>query len=230
MVRRIIYTVFCLAIVNHAIAQQSEIDSLQKMLGNTQNDTVKLVLFRNIARIYSEMNPDSAFYYAEKSLSLARELNFKLEEGSALREMGYSLLNMGNYPRALQTALSAFAIMEDPKSEQNILTGNYPGDDALTNRGVSPNAQRLGELAFTHQIMGVLYSNMNNFEKALHHHILARQNAEEAGNTPLQSIINMTMARAYLNLKKTDSALISEKRLMNRLCNQGLKNTWEVSC
>ena len=223
MVNRIIYTVLFVITLKFAVAQQHEIDRLQEELRNTQNDTVKLVLFRNISRIYSEMNPDSAFYYAEKSLSLARELNFKLEEGSALREMGYSLLNMGNYPRALQIVLSAIAIMEDPKSEQNILAGKYQGDDALINRELSPYAQRLGELGFTHQIMGVLYSNMNNYEKALHHHILARQYAEQAGNIPLQSIINMTMARAYLNLKKSDSALVSEQKAYEQAMQSGFK-------
>jgi hypothetical protein len=50
--------------------------------------------------------------------------------------------------------------------------------------------------------MGVLYANSDNYEKALTHHELGRYNAELSGNRPLQSIINMTMARAYLSLKK----------------------------
>ncbi|HEY5968840.1 MAG TPA: ATP-binding protein [Chitinophagaceae bacterium] len=192
-----------------AVAQQEYIDSFRIKASSTSNDTIQLILLRNIARSYSELNPDSSFFYAEKALKVARKLNLKLDEGSALREMGYALLNRANYPRSLQTLLSSRAILENPKSELKVLVGKFPGDDELMYRSAPPHKQRLSELAFLYQIMGVLYANSNNDEKALLHHEIGRQNAEESGNLPLQSIINMTMARAYLNLKKVDSALIS---------------------
>ena len=192
-----------------AVAQQEYIDSFKIKASSTSNDTIQLILLRNIARSYSELNPDSSFFYAEKALKVARKLNLKLDEGSALREMGYALLNRANYPRSLQTLLSSRAILENPKSELKVLVGKFPGDDELMYRSAPPHKQRLSELAFLYQIMGVLYANSNNDEKALLHHEIGRQNAEESGNLPLQSIINMTMARAYLNLKKVDSALIS---------------------
>jgi len=206
-----------------AVAQQAYIDSFRKKVSLTNNDTIQLVLLRNIARSYSELNPDSAFFYAEKVLKIARKLNLKLDEAGALREMGYALLNRANYPRSLQTSLSSMAILEDPKSEQRVLVGKFPGDDELMYRTASPHKQRLSELAFTHQIMGVLYANSNNYEKALIHHEHARLNAEMSGNLPLQSIINMTMARAYLNLKKVDSALISEQLAYEQVMQTGFK-------
>src|SRR5688572_5705844 len=224
MVKRIVYTVFFVAVVGVSTAQQNFIDSLKKIISTTENDTLKLAVLRNMARIYSEINPDSAFNYAENSLSIARRLNLKLEEVSALREMGYALMNMGNYPRSLQAVLSALAIVEDPKSEKRVLTGKFPGDDGLTNRSTNPHAQRMSELGFTHQIMGVLYSNTHNHEKALFHHLQARQSAEQSGNIPLQSIINMTLGRTYLNLKKPDTALISEQKAYDLAIKSGFKN------
>jgi signal transduction histidine kinase len=190
-------------------AQQINIDSLRQEANSTQNDTIKLILLSNVARIYAELNPDSAYYYAEKSLLIARQLHLKLDEGVALREMGYAFLNRGNYPRALQILLSGMDILENPRSEQGALVVKYPGDDELNYRNASPHAQRLCHIAFTHQILGILYANSNNYEKSWHHHLLARQNAKQSGNVPMQSIVNMTMNRVYLNLKKTDSALIS---------------------
>ena len=115
------------------------------------------------------------------------------------------------------------AILENPKSEQRVLVGKFPGDDELMYRIASPHKQRLSELAFAHQIMGVLYANSNNYEKALIHHEHGRHNAEMSGNLPLQSIINMTMARAYLNLKKVDSALISEQLAYEQVMQTGFK-------
>ena len=87
------------------MAQQAYIDSFRIKANSTTNDTIQLILLRNIARSYSELNPDSSFYYAEKALRLSRKLGLKLDEGSALREMGYALLNRANYPRSLQTLL-----------------------------------------------------------------------------------------------------------------------------
>jgi two-component system, NtrC family, sensor kinase len=210
MLKRNTCLTICLIAVNFLAAQQFYIDSLKQIANTTQSDTIKLVLCRSLSRIYAEVNPDSAYRYAEKSLQLARQLHFKLDEGSALREMGYALLNRGNYPRSLKTVLSALVILENPKSEEKVLIGKFTGDDELVNRTANPHQQRLGEIAFTYQIMGILYANSNNYEKSLSHHLLAKLKAEESGNIPLQSIINMTLGRVYLNLKKPDSALISE--------------------
>jgi signal transduction histidine kinase len=206
-----------------AVAQQAYIDSFKRKASIINNDTLQLILLRNIARSYSELNPDSSFVYAEKALRVSRKLNLKLDEGSALREMGYALLNRANYPRSLQTLLASMAILENPKSEQRVLVGKFPGDDDLMYRIAPPHKQRLSDLAFAHQIMGVLYANSKNYEKALSHHELGRYNAEMSGNLPLQSIINMTMARAYLELKKIDSALISEQLAYKLVMQTGFK-------
>jgi signal transduction histidine kinase len=206
-----------------AVAQQAYIDSFKRKANIINNDTLQLILLRNIARSYSELNPDSSFRYAEKALKVSRKLNLKLDEGSALREMGYALLNRANYPRSLQTLIASLAILDNPKSEQRVLVGKFPGDDELMYRTAPPHKQRLSELAFAHQIMGVLYANSNNYEKALSHHEQARGIAEMSGNLPIQSIINMTMARAYLNLKKVDSALISEQLAYDQVMQTGFK-------
>src|SRR5687767_14587255 len=212
MRNRPVFCILFILITTGSVAQQHYIDSLQQMAKVAQSDTNRLILFRNIARIYAEINPDSAYHYSEKSLQLARKMHFKLDEGSALREMGYALLNRGNYPRSLQILLSSLAILEDPKSEEKVLVGTFPGDDMLVYRTGTPHLQRLSEIAFSHQILGVLYANSNNYEKARVHHLEAKEKADRSGNVPLQSIINMTMGRVYLNLKKPDSALISLKK------------------
>ncbi|TMI65890.1 MAG: tetratricopeptide repeat protein [Bacteroidetes bacterium] len=221
MLKRNTCLTICLIVVNFLAAQQANIDNLKQQGSITANDTLRLVSYRNLSRLFAEVDPDSAYHYAEKSLQLSRQLHFKLDEGSALREMGYALLNKGNYPRSLKTVLSAMAILENPKSEEKVLVGKFPGDDELIYRTASPHEQRLSEIAFTHQILGVLYANSNNYEKALVHHLEGKQKAEESGNIPLQSIINMTMGRVYLNLKKPDSALISELLAYKQIMQKG---------
>ena len=121
--KRIIFALLATTVLSFASAQQSLIDSFHKQISITTSDTNKLVMTRMIARIYSEINADSAYYYANKTLELARKLKLRLVEASATREMAYALMNMGNYPRSLQTILSALAIAQDPKSEDGALTG-----------------------------------------------------------------------------------------------------------
>ncbi len=72
--------------------------------------------------------------------------------------------------------------------------------------------QRLHRLGRTHQYIGILYGNANNYEKALSHYLEAGQLVERSGNARLLSIINSTLGRAYLSLKKPDSALIAEQK------------------
>ncbi|MDH4092555.1 MAG: ATP-binding protein [Cyclobacteriaceae bacterium] len=223
MKRLIILAGLFLFFIEVSSAQQLRIDSLLREVRTTQNDTTKLIMLRTVARIYAEINPDSSYRYAEQSLMLARQLNFTLDEGGAMREMGYALVNKGNYPRALQTLLAAMAILEDRKVERNVLVGGFAGDDQLMYRAASPFAQRLSEIAFTHQNLGVLYANSNNYERAWQHHLIGRQKAEESGNVPMQSILYLTLNRIYLNLKKNDSALISIKLAYNKVMESGYK-------
>src|SRR4051812_17368686 len=162
-------------------AQKVNMDSLVQLANLTTNDTFKIVRLRTISRIYAELNPDSAYHYGEVCLALAQKMHLKLEEASALQEVGYAFLNRGNYPRSLQTLLSSMAILADPKSEQNVLVGKFPGDDEMMDHTAAPHLQRLSALAFTQESLGILYANSNNYERARYYHILARQAAEQAG-------------------------------------------------
>ena len=204
-------------------AQQISIDSLVHEAKITRNDTIELVRLRTIARTYAELNPDSAYKYANLALSLAKKLHLTLDIGESVREMGYAYLNKGNYPRSLEMLLSAKAILEDPKTERNVLVGKFAGDDQLMYRAATPHLQRLSSIAFAEQHIGILYANSNNYEKAWLHHLLARQMAEQSGNLVALSIVNQTMNRIYLHLKKNDSALISIKSAYNLVMQSGYK-------
>ena len=223
MMKLIVCSLSFLITVNLLLAQQLQVDSLKREAKIIQNDTLRLVWLRSIARFYAEIDPDSSSYYAEQSLKLSRKLNLKLDEGSSLREIGYALLNKGNYPRSLKTLLSAIDILEDPKSEKNVLVGKFPGADVLSNRIAAPQLQRASEIAFTHQMLGILYANSNNYEKSLHHHLLGRQKAEQSGNVPLQGILNLTLNRVYLQLGKNDSAMISIQMAYEHFLQSGFK-------
>ena len=56
--------------------------------------------------------PDSGIFYSNRALNLSREINFVLGEAVALRQLSYSLRELGNYPTALQINLKVLKLTE----------------------------------------------------------------------------------------------------------------------
>src|SRR6478736_134320 len=115
-------------------AQDRYIDSLQHELAVSNNDTMRFILLGKIADVYSEINPDSAFYYAEKVIPYTKGLQFKLEEATALAVMGYAQINLANYPQSLEYFLSAIEMASDPSSEKKLVPASYPTIDEFSDR------------------------------------------------------------------------------------------------
>jgi signal transduction histidine kinase len=216
--------------------QDRYIDSLRHQISLTNNDTLQFILLGKIADVYSEINPDSALYYAEKMIPITQKLQFKLEEATALGIMGYAQINLGNYPRSLQYLLSAIEITSDPSSEKKLVPVSYPAIDEFSDRSRPPRSQRLTKLSRIYQDAGILYGNSGNYEKALYYYKTALPLAEESEDQKLVSITYNTLGRAYLSLKNVDSSLfclqkaydIAVKSGYNRYVGSILLNTGRV--
>jgi len=188
-------------------SQDRYIDSLQHELTVVKNDTMRLILLGQIAETYAEINPDSAFYYAEKVIPITQRLQLKLEEAVALRIMIYAQINLGNYPRSLQYLLPAIEMVSNPSSEKRLLPERYPPIDEFVDRSKSARSQRLTQVSRLYQNAGILYTNSSNYEKALYYYKNSLPFAEESGQLNLVSITYNTLGRAYLSLNYVDSAL-----------------------
>lgn len=208
MLRRIIYIKICLVLSIAVTAQQFNIDSLKNELAHSKNDTAIMLLLGNIADGYSEINPDSSYLYGNKMLTITKKLDLRLEEIFALCQMGYAQMNMGNYPRSLQTLISAISLSEDKNSEKNILPAGYPPVDEYSDRKQTASQQRITKLSRTFQNAGILYLNAGNYEKAKYYYYASIPLAAETNNFRLLSITYATLGRTYLTLKQPDSALI----------------------
>ena len=217
-------------------SQNRYIDSLQHELAVADNDTIRFILFGRIADVYTEINSDSAFYYAEKVIPYTKKMQFKLEEATALGVMGYAQINLGNYPRSLEYFLSAIELASDVSSEKRVVPSSYPSIDEFTDRLGSPRLQRLTKLSRIYQDAGILYGNLGNYEKALYYYKTALPLAEESQDLKLVSITYNTLGRAYLTLKHIDSSLfclqkaydIAVKSGYNRYVGSILLNTGRV--
>src|SRR5688572_28197667 len=196
-----------------ALAQQFDHVEVKFRLENATNDTLRMVLLNSVSFAYSETNSDSSLLYAERSIDQSRKLRYPLNEALAMNNKGYALLNMGNYPRSLQTFLSALEIAGDDKNEKYIPPEKYRSAQGLIDTlSIDPGKYRLQILAWLHFNMGVLYENAHNPEKKLFHYTQALHVGEQTGNPEVLRVANMNLGRFYLSIKKPDSALMFEKR------------------
>jgi len=98
-------------------AQHSYPDSLKQVLKNVTNDSARFDISVKLATYYQEDKRDSALYYCDKSLSIAKENNLFLDVASSLDNKGYVLMHMGKLPQSLQCFLEAVKLAEDVNNE-----------------------------------------------------------------------------------------------------------------
>ena len=204
--KNICIILFCF-ICNISFGQRRVIDSLRQELIKADNDTLRLQITGDLSDKFTEIRFDSALHYATRELELARKLNFKLNESYALQQMGYALTNLGDFPQSLRMFLLAITIAEDPASEERILPDKYKYGEILYSPARTPHEKRLDNLGRLHLYVGILYTNVENTEKASAHYNLAMQLAQQTGNILTASYGHGILVRALMNLKLQDSAL-----------------------
>ena len=201
-------------------AQAGYIDSLKHEIEITRNDTILYIQLDALAAAYLETKPDSSLYYSEKALRIANELNLKLDEAYTLGRKGYAQQNKGNYPESLKTFLSAIEIADNREYEKNILPPRYLSMHGLSS-AMSGHDFRMSTLGFLHEFTGILYENVNDYEKELYHLHFAKQYAEQRGDTIHMAEVYYILGRVYLSLQKNDSAFWYEQKAYDLLIHAG---------
>jgi two-component system, NtrC family, sensor kinase len=205
-VKNFFITFFLLETYVFAVAQQINIEGLTYRYNRTTNDTVRLVVADSLSEAYSEIKPDSSIYYADIAIKLSRDLKFKLNEALGLNHSGYIWLNRGNFTNALKMFSESLKIIEDPKSERNILPDKYSVSLIYTLH-ITPREYRLQVIANTHFNLGLLYENTSNIEKGLFHYAQAIQFGEKTQDKEGVGFAYLNLGRLYLAQMKTDSAI-----------------------
>src|SRR5665213_128879 len=81
---------------------KKQADSLDLVLKQTTNDTIRMESLRELALYYLDFNSDSSYYFIEKELPLVEKLKLKLWEADGLDLYGIASNNLGNYTDALK--------------------------------------------------------------------------------------------------------------------------------
>lgn len=184
-------------------------DSLEAIIQNPKNDLELIKAYRELGFALYESMRDSALYYYEQSLELARKNKWKLREADALNSIGFGNYIRGNYPRALQLLLLARSIAEDPRSEST---------EELGPNSISPARARLFILERNHNHLASVYGFAGDFrdfkEQEFFHYNEAIKISEELDDKLFRSILYMNLGRHYSFTGDLDSLLYWEQKAL----------------
>jgi two-component system NtrC family sensor kinase len=216
------FTLFSLA--THAqlvppLREQTKTDSLQHILLTATNDSTRYLACRDIYDYFEETNRDSAFYYANECLLLAKKNNKRLAEVHALDNKAYQLIGSGHYAEALQNLLEAFNVVDDPALDNEKTWKLF---STAFNKSFSGQS-RLLMLCYTHHIMGVLMWQTDNSEQTIFHFKQARIIAASINHDTRQMMADMNLGRSYLMINRLDSALMLENEAVELAFKTGFK-------
>jgi two-component system, NtrC family, sensor kinase len=181
-------------------AQTKSIDSLTSTFKSTVNDSLKYQLSRKIYFYYENTNSDSANYYIDLGLQIARKNNKYLAESNVLISRAYQLIISAHYAASLQNLLKAFSIIENVDLERN----NWILDD--------PEEAKLLTLSYAHHTYANLMTPTQNSDQQIYHYKQALQMSEFVQD-PIRIILaNLGLGRTYMDLNRIDSALLFEQQ------------------
>ena len=185
---------------------KKQADSLQLVLKQTANDTIKMAALRDLALYYLDIKADSALYFIEQELPFAKKLQLRIWEADALDLSGIILNSTGNYTKALKALIESIKIAEDEDTEKgiwNISKFSTVNDPAIA---------RLNMLATVYLDMGGLYNATDNFDKFSVYNWKSIATASPINNFTVLSVAYRQMGEVYAKKQNTDSAFVSFQR------------------
>jgi two-component system, NtrC family, sensor kinase len=178
--KRIIWALLFSFITSFGFSQNQRIDDLKQRLATATTDTIRVHLLSNLCNSLSGINPDSALYYGDRAVALARKIKYPKGEIQALSFTSGVLNSSGNLPKALSMAFEALQIAEKHKLE----------------------AQKKWPFIF---ISGV-YASLKDFSKAIHFRMKALRIAEAENQANSIIIENLSVGNLYIQAEQLDSA------------------------
>jgi tetratricopeptide (TPR) repeat protein len=199
----IIIIFYCFGGLCHS--QNKKVDSLLRVLKTAITDTSKINTLNSIADEFINNNPDTAIYFANQAKALGIKMNYKMGIADACLNIGSTMMNRGNYEKALKYINDALKLYNElltsatPENKSKILKGkgnvyniigllnydqsNYP--EGLKNYFISLRIfEEIGVnrgIAMVLGNIGSIYEDQGNYTEALKNHLAALKIYKESG-------------------------------------------------
>lgn len=193
--KKITLLIILIGLITFTNAQQSKIDSLQRLIADTKTDTGKIALLDLLSFAYRDnQKVDSCIIARKQALALNKKTNYSLRlECYENAGIAYMLYETGNYTESLEYAVENLALIER----------------------LNDTFQR----GSVHLVFGHNYRALGEFRQSLNHYFKAKdffylywtlRNRPE-DNTYTKLCISQT----YLKMNTLDSALIYVQQAYN---------------
>ena len=176
-------------------------DSMMEALKTSHDDSSRMRIYAELSPYYFNINTDSAVYFGQQSLLIAKKLHQKLWQAYAENSTAYAFYLKGSYISALQLLLDALQIAGSEETERNIWS--LP---TFFNE-LDPHKARLNVLAYTHLNLAFMYLVPGNTQQQEANYLKGVEIGMSINDPATLGIFRMNLANFYLGVNKLDSAL-----------------------
>ncbi len=176
-----------------SMAQNTETDSLKKLLLVTDDEKKRVGILEGLSYAFLSSYPDTALQYAMEGLELAQKIKFRKGEAICLNALGNVYFHTGDNVKALQLYHDYLQIKEELNEQKNLAVAYFNIASVYTEEKDYPHAldylfkakqedERYRDSAgilFDLYSLGSIYLRMQKPDSALHHlqqsYLLARE-------------------------------------------------------
>jgi signal transduction histidine kinase len=202
-----------------AVAQNTETDSLKKLLVVTEDERKRVGILEGLSYAFLSSYPDTALQYALEGLELAKKIKFRKGEAICLNALGNVYFHTGDNVKALQLYHDYLRIKEELNEKENLAVAYFNIASVYTEEKDFPHAlnylfkakqedERYRDSAgilFDLYSLGSIYLRMQNPDSALHNLQQSYQYARKLDDRNMLGAIYNNFGEVYLF--KNDYAL-----------------------
>jgi len=198
-----------LMITLHSISQSPTIDSLKKVLSSTSrgDEAARVQLFIQLSDYWSNVDPDSALYFAESGYLLAERKGLTPQMAQSLVNIGWIKINTGAFAEgyeAYTNALTYYTQLKDENGKASVYNGlgvTFGMQEKYTEAlpyflkalTIYEKNQTLKGLTSCYIKIGVLHHKIHQYDKALYNFEKALELTKKTGD-------KSNAAHAYINI------------------------------
>ncbi len=200
MYKRLVILFLSIILVNGFLpAQLLDVKTLREKYNNAKTDAAKQSACLDLQLFFSEVNRDSAMFYIEERLAIAKKVGYKILEASILNNKAYQKIQTGKYADGLKCIMESLNIAQDSnlKEMKEWRVAQFP----------QPGSERLMVISAAYHQFGLLMRETENLDKEIAYFKMALEIAQSVNHIDRQMISNMNLGSAYYRKGLLDSAL-----------------------
>lgn len=179
-------------------AQDRSVTELRNKYLTAKDDSVRQNACLELTNYYNEVNRDSALFYIEQRLEIAKKNKYKILEAYVLTNKAYQKTQIGKYAESFRCIMDALKIVQD--------SGNLEINHWRISQFPAPGNERwLIMSGALHQI-GLLMRETENVDKEIEFFKKALSFAKKVNHIDRQMVSNMNLGSAYARKGMLDSA------------------------